>query len=355
MRSRIIAVLATAVGLGLALASPAQAAAPRSKVVYSSSTYMTGDVAVHGDRLAVLACSTVNEVLLDGTAGALPYPGCSGHVEQGGIAWSADGESLATTTTVHTMGPQSAYSSLVVRRGDDDLWSANISAVEFAKNPDAAQRYGTTSRNTCVTRALGADASYTGRLDSAASAVAAAPDGSWYVADRAANTIYRVSASGSASVLAVLAPVKVTVSSSLARELRWPRCVVGSTVAFEASPTEIEVGADGTVYVAGLPTLQSGIRNDRSRIYTIRPNRTTATTLSQHYEGPLDLAVGARGRLYVARLGSGKISLISNGRSSTYAKMPRLLAVETDERARLYAVRDAGSSAQEPAALLRVG
>jgi hypothetical protein len=289
-------------------------------------------------------------VKVSGSDEPLPYPGCSGHVESAaGIDYSRDGKSLAQTLTVHTMGyPGDQVTTSVRVHGDatsDEVTStAYVSEQEYGHNPDAAMTYGTSSKKSCVRDALGTDASYPGRLDTALPAIAAGAD-DWYVADRDGNTIYRLDQSGELSVLAVLAPVRVEVSKALAKSNGWPSCVVGTTVAFEAAPTEVEVAPDGSVYVAGLPRLASGKQADRSVIYKINPKSGKTKRLSQRYAGSVDLAVGTGGRLFVARPEADKISVIKKGRSSTYVKLAEVESVETDERGRLYAVQGARTGA----------
>jgi hypothetical protein len=346
LKRRIVSCLVAGVSAALTLALPAQAAAPKVTVAFSSSTFLTNDFAVHGRHLAILGCTTVYEVLADGQTEGLPYPGCSGHVESdGGIAYSRDGAAVATTLTVHYMTPpREVGTSVNVTRAGERVAGADVSATEYATNPDGRARYGTRSADSCVTKALGGDADYTGRLDSALPAVAAGPEGSWYVADRDGNTIYRLNRAGKLSVLAVLPPVNGRVSSELAASQNWPSCVVGAKVAFEAAPSELEVAANGIVYVAGRPSLRSGATADHSNIYAINPTTKRVTTLAQHYPGRVDLAVGTRGRLFVARPDANRIMVIRHGRSAIHLKLPRVQAIESDSRGQLYAVRSAGTA-----------
>ena len=352
MHSKVLAALAAGLATTSGLAGAAQAA-PKTTVVYSSSSYVTSDLAVSGGTLAFLACGEVFE-RAEGSHDPLPVPGCSPHVDaDGGIAYSTDGGSRAVAQTTHfPVGGVSFWARSTVSLRGATIASADVSAVELADNPDGSSTYGSTSSRSCVREALGADASYRGRVESSLSAVAAGP-GRWYTTDREGNTVYRLNGAGTLSVLAVLPPVKVTVTKALATSNGWPGCVVGTTVAFEPTPTEVEVGNDGSVYVAGLPRLRSGKHADRSVIDKINLTSGKIKRLSQRYAGRVDLAVGTKGRLFVARPDTDKISVIKNGRSSTYVKLAKVLAVETDERGRLYAAQGARTGAD--ADVVRIG
>ncbi|GAA1428700.1 hypothetical protein GCM10009616_08960 [Microlunatus lacustris] len=358
MKRRIITGMVAGVAAALTLGTPAQAAVPRATVVYSSSSYITNRFSVHDQNIAILACTTVNQVRADGTGKALPYPGCTPKVEgDGGVAYSRDGVTVGQTMTLHnTMtGAPEVDSRLYLSRGGEYLESTDVGALEYSTNPDRRARYGTRSASSCVTRGLGADASYRGLLDTSLPSLAAGPDQSWYVADRDGNTIYHVDKAGKVSVLAVLPAVTITVSKALAKASGWPSCVVGTKVAFEAAPAEVEVRRDGTVYVAGQPRLRSGATATSSVIYAISPTTRKVEVLPQRYTGPVDLAVGTSGRLFVAHPHLGRISVIRKGKSSTYMRLPRVLALETDNRGRLHAVREAGADPQKtPATVVRI-
>lgn len=171
--------LVTGVAAAMTLEAPAYAATPKATVVYSSSTFLPSHFSVHHGTIAVLACTTVTQVRADKTAGALPYPGCGSRVEgSGGIAYSRDGATITKTTTVHTMTPTQEVTSNVTLNGDIES-RISVSDYEYAANPDGHTRYGTTSKNRCVLKGLGADAAYSGRLDTALPSVAAGPNSSW--------------------------------------------------------------------------------------------------------------------------------------------------------------------------------
>ena len=115
-------------------------------------------------------------------------------------------------------------------------------------------------------------------------------------------------------------------------------------VAFEAAPTEVEVGADGTIYVAGRPKLRSGVTSDRSVLYVVDPITRKVRTSTQTYTGGVELAAGPAGQLFIAQPAAGQILVRQGGVTKPYLKLARVLAVETDARGALYAVRAAGAS-----------
>jgi hypothetical protein len=355
-KNRLVTGLVAGISAGLALALPADAATPRATLAYSSSTYLTDRFSVQGAKIAILACTTVNEVRTGAKAEALPRPGCAPRVEGGGgVAYSRDGSVLAHTVTVRHVSGGQVDGRLYRTGGSGRLPSTDVAGHEYRTNPDQRVRYGTGSTSRCVTSGLGGDAGYTGRADSFLASVAAGPNLSWYVADRDGNKIYRVDRAGKLLSIATLPPVTVTVSAALAKRVGWPSCVVGTKVAFEAAPTEVEVGADGTLYVAGRPKLKSGITSDRSVVYVIDPTTRKVRRSTQTYPGAVDLAAGTAGKLFIAQPSAGQISVRSGGVTKAYLKLARLMAVETDAGGQLYAVRAAGASlTTTPPSIVRI-
>jgi hypothetical protein len=357
MKKFVVSGLVAGAGAALVFGLPAEAATPKATVVYSSSSYLTNRFSVHDREIAVLTCTTLNRVGASGGSGVLPAPGCNPKAESdGGVAYSRDGATVAQTMTLQYANPAAGVESRLYRfKSGAYLTSTDVAGHEYTVNPDRRARYGSRSTKSCVTKALGGDAGYAGRLDSSLPSVAAGPGQSWYVVDRDGNTVYRVSETGKLSVLAVLPPVTVTVSKTLAKTSRWSSCVVGTKVSYEPAPSEVEVAPDGTVYVAGRPRLKSGRATPWSVMYAINPSTKKVKVLPQRYTGTVDLAVGTSGRLFAAHPGLGRISVIRKGKSSTYLKLSRVLAVEADKSGRLHAVRGAGSDPKKtPATVVRI-
>ena len=115
VRSTVLAALAAGIATTTGLAGVAQAA-PKTTVVYSSSSYIASDFAVSGGTLAFLACGQVTE-RAEGSHDPLPVPGCSPHIDSdGGIAYSTDGGSRAVAQTTHfPTGAVSFWASSTVR------------------------------------------------------------------------------------------------------------------------------------------------------------------------------------------------------------------------------------------------
>ncbi len=50
-----------------------------------------------------------------------------------------------------------------------------------------------------------------------------------------------------------------------------------------------------------------------------------------------NLAIGSKGEIYVAELFAGQISVVKHGRTSVFASLPGVVAVETGRRGALWA------------------
>ena len=242
---------------------------------------------------------------------------------------SADGGELRFTTgsdnnkagAVWTFDHQGALQQVA------DTW-----AYENANNPDGKLHYGFlhTSKSCIAQLPRDIPRPYIGHEETHAYATATQHQVT-YVADAGANDVLAVSPSGAVSTVAVLEPVKVTVTRSVARALHLPPCTVGRKYALEAVPTDVEVGPDGQLYVTSLP----GGPEDPSlglngRVLRIDPASGAVTTLARGLLSPTGVAVAANGDVYVAQLFMGEISRISAGshRAKPYLKVPLPAAVE---------------------------
>ena len=174
---------------------------------------------------------------------AADQPGASG------VALSRNGKTIAFTTTV------SPPDSMEITDSGLNIWGprgqrvyADTLAYETAKNPDKINTYGVANPSPCVVDALtglGFPVSYRGGIDSHAYSVAAWAGG-WVVADAGSNALFRVNGAGKISTLSVLPPQPAKITQAFATKYGLPDCVIGVTYAFEAVPTDVEVGRDGT-------------------------------------------------------------------------------------------------------------
>ena len=261
--------------------------------------------------------STVSRVNRDGSLTTLaegPNPG-----EVAGVAKS--GKSLAYTTTDYATG----HTTLTVRRGSATVIS-DLSAFEASRNPDQDVRYGFKD-GACANGALGPYASYTGEVDSHPYAVTRWHD-SWIVADAAGNDLLKVDSRGRVSVLAVLPPQPLKVSSEFAEANGIPDCA-GKTYKFEPVPTDVEVGRDGMLYVSLLPGgPEDPSAGARGAVYKVDPRSGRSTKVADGFAGATSVTQGSDGTLYVAELFGGKVTAIRHGHRSTVAELPGVVAVE---------------------------
>ena len=209
-----------------------------------------------------------------------------------------------------------------------DTWK-----YERRANPDGRFRYGFRGASkSCLSQVpRGIPKSYSGIKETHAYAVATA-NGTSYVADAGGNSIIALSPTGEFSTVTALKPVKVKITSSAAKANGLPKCVVGSRYAFEAVPTDIEVGPDGQLYVTSLPGgPEDASLGANGRVLRVDPVSGKVTTVAGGLVSPTGVAVAANGDIYVAQLFRGVISKIRAGssRARTYARVPLPAAVET--------------------------
>jgi hypothetical protein len=171
----------------------------------------------------------------------------------------------------------------------------------------------------------GGAAGYTARV--ASHPVAVANSGStWYVADASANDILKVDSRGRVVRFAVLPRQPFVFTKRVVSALNMPSCVVGVTYYAEPTPTDVEVGPGGNLYVTTLPALydlgQSG------SVYRIDGRTRSVKRLVSGFAGAANVAVTPAGTVYVAERLTGRISVVVSGRSRPYLSLPGVTAVE---------------------------
>ena len=329
-------VFAGAAAVGLLLATPAVAAAAGSSSAPAptpevKSTALAApfnlDVTGHKVLVADGGLNLVGSLKSDGSIKTIA-------ADQPGAAGVARTHSrLAFTTTV---GDQSGISASGL-----NIWGpkgkriyADTLAFERKKNPDKVNTYGIKNPSACVVQAFqdagfGDPTAAPGAVDSHAYSVLA-HKGSWIVADAGANVLFRVSDKGRISTLSVLPPQPLKVTADMAKNLGFPDCVANVTYVFEPVPTDVEVGRDGYLYVSTLPGgPESPVLGARGAVYKVHPHSGKATKVAGGFLGATNLALGKHGEIYVSELFGGKISKYSHGRTSTFAELPGVVAVET--------------------------
>jgi hypothetical protein len=320
----------TAGALVLGTALPTQAGGTPTTTVMNSDVLAPFNLSVsrHGVFVADGFTGQLSE-LVDGEL--QPAAEVVGAEEVAGVDVNGGGR-LAWVQTNYTEGA----SSLEVRGANGYSLSADLWGYEERRNPDRKVEYGVDDPSDCVRAALEAieaPVEYTGIVESHPYSVASWKDGSWLVADAAGNDILAVDRRGRTSVVAVLPPQPLTFTAEQAASLGLPDCVVGETYRFEPVPTDVEVGADGTIYVSTLPGgPESPELGARGSVWKINPNNGKARLVATGFLGATNLAVDAAGKIYVTELFAGRVSTVHKGAPKPFVEIPGALSVETSAR-----------------------
>lgn len=266
----------------------------------------------------------VNELLDDqGSESRLLYVGDDGTTEElvrengviGGHDWNfnSNGPVIAYTLSNQNGSFLKAYNPMVTRRGDiidgggepDAL--ADLGAYEADNNPDGGQRYGIKRLGGCdVPRMF---RPYRGIVESNPYAVGRSADGSWLVADAAANAVLRVTESGNVSTVAVMPVQHIRINRAIAGQFGLPRCAVGKTMRYEPVPTDVEEDANGKIFVTLLPGGE-GPTAVRGKLLRVNPDNGRVRTFARGFTGATNLAI-APGRIFVAELFGGQITEVN--------------------------------------------
>jgi len=223
----------------------------------------------------------------------------------------------AVTGAGHTVGR--------LRRLDPDGADrvvADLAAHERRTNPDHVFRYGFRHLpRACAARLpKGGRSAYRGRAET--HPVASVPvHGAVYIADAAANAVTAV-VGATATTVAVLPPVRTTMTRAYARDNSFPACTVGRSYWAEAVPTDVEAGPDASLYVTSLPGGPGALHGrPAGRVLRIMILTGQVTVVADRLDSPVGLAVSDTGDLYVSELEGDRISRISvgTGQVSTYA------------------------------------
>lgn len=230
----------------------------------------------------------------------------------------------ATTFFLESVGagqgvPENLQGFLKSIKGNGEVKDiADLAAHERKHNPDGTQHYGFGPEisDECVKDWPKAfPPKYTGGVDSHPYATAVQGN-TVYVADAGMNAILKVNAvSGDVSTLAVLPPRPAVVPAGLKFPIDMmggtftvPDCVVGHEFAFEAVPTDVEIGPDGWLYVSTLPGgPEDASLGERGAIFKVNPWTGTTRVWAENLLGPTGIAVSGRGDVYAALMFGNEI------------------------------------------------
>ncbi len=316
----------TLAGMGAASSDAAVIAAPTTAgsaapVVLNQTVEAPYHLAAGNGRLLVAdgGTSTVSQVLAHGKLRTIAMGADPGEVA--GVAMGDGGVGYTTSSY------QNGTATFVFHRPGRADVVADISGFEAAHNPDHSVHYGVEGpANACVRKALtaaGARIHYRGLVDSHPYADAYAGNGSWFVADAAANDILKVSARGQVSLVRVLPKQPVKITKALAAANGVPPCAVGITYDGEAVPTGIQVFG-GRLYVSTLP---GGATAPNGSVYRMDLDGSHLVRIATGFQGATDVAVGPAGQVYVAELYAGEVTSVWHGRTTMVASLPGVVSV----------------------------
>jgi len=267
--------------------------------------------------------------------------------ELGGV--SVRGGTVYYTQSAFDLSETSLWS--VPSAGGAPTRLADIRAFEARTNPDASVSYGFTGiTDECAAQLPpGFPTEYTGLVDSHPYATAADGRGV-FVADAAANAVFRVGYDGRVSTVAVLpAQPPVRVSAEVAAANGLPACVAEFPFVAESVPTDVEIGPGGTLYVSTLPGgPEDPSLGARGSVYTVSTSTGRVRLHSTGFGSATGLAVTpVTGVVFVAELfggprASGQVSVVLPGSSRPTASVPVATPAAVELRGgKLYVTRSA--------------
>ena len=248
--------------------------------------------------------ATIDMIAPDGTK--TPIFADEGQREVGGVSESG-GVITFTTTGFHD---SKVWALTPNGEGYDQTLVGDTWAYEKAYNPDGNRTYGIGRLSKACKRSIPKDirafvVKYHGIKDSHPYATAVVGE-TTYVADAAANAILAVDGAGAVSTVAVLPPVKVTVTKKLRKGMHLPKCTQGKTFKGEPVPTDVELGPDGNLYVT---TLGGGLGEQMpvGAVYQVNPTTHAVASAGSGLFGPVGLAISPTGTAYISQLFAGDV------------------------------------------------
>jgi hypothetical protein len=303
---------------GVASAAPAAAKGPTVTVV--NRTVLAPYHLAHSNSSVYVAdggTSTVSKLTSKGLVAVAHGPQGG---EVAGVAINGKG-TLAYTASDFAAN----LHVLTIKPKNGKTRTVDLGAFEQTRNPDKWIRYGIDNPTQCQRDALdavGFPVSYRGVVDSHPYAVSALPNDAWVVADAGGNDLLKVDKNGRISVLSVLPRQPATITADAAAAFGLPDCVVGAVYNFEAVPTDVKLAPNGRYITSLLPGgPESPALGARGSVVSVNPANGNATRLATGLLGATSVELGPDGKMWVSELFAGKISLIRNGKVSTYVEI----------------------------------
>jgi hypothetical protein len=346
-RFSALATIATLTGVALtALASPATAAPNGPKPPAPGETVTVAEHLVG----PLTFDATPNGTLYIGQ----DFAGLLTKVSGGASETLATGPGIAAVSTlgdVVTWGEregdmeQVLASRLMQRAGDGTVTSIDVLAWEQANNPDASAEYGFRDLSAdCLAQIpaplLGFVGPHGGAIDTHVYGSLTLKNVT-YVADAGANAVLAVDSAGNISTVAVLPPSSFVATDALASSFGLPACVIGHDFVTEPVPTDVEMGADGWLYVSSLPGgPEDASLGARGAVYRVNPTTGEVQEYASGFAGAAGLAVAPNGTVFVTELFGNQVSVITKGGAvSVFAALTEPAGIEW-QSGRLYVSTD---------------
>lgn len=358
-----VAAASTAVGalvvplVATADASAAAGTAARLHVIKTVPGNYVGPLqfAIASPGNAIVADSFTSTLWRSSTGAALAHgPSSSKGGDLAGVALDRRHQRIAYTSS---NGDHSRTKLTILQRGKT-VAVGHLARFERQFNPDHAVRYGVQNPSSCVRKALTAGhipVSYRGHLDSHPYAVAYLGNGSWAVADAGGNDILKVTRTGDVSLLKVMPRVPLVVTKEFAKANHLPACTIGVTYYTESVPTDIEKHGN-QLYVSSLPGGPEGPGvPGRGAVFRMSLRTGELTRLIGGFHDATNIAVTPGGKLFVAALGTGRVSLIRHGASIPVFRQRGVVAVEFGHHHLYVSTAPAVTGAQQPGKVLVLG
>ena len=200
-------------------------------------------------------------------------------------------------------------------------------------NPDGFQAYGWLGyRQSCGEDPPEGHEPRGGIVENNPYAVAPAPGGGWYVADAAANVIWKVEG-GEVTPVTVFKPRVIHITEEMATEYELDPCTIGTRYNLEPVPTDVEVAPGGQLFVSLLPGEGNAdgtpAMEGLGAVVRVNPNNGVTREVATGFTGATNLAL-AGDRIFVSELYVDQVSVHNRrtGQTRPVASIPGQVGLE---------------------------